>query len=174
MLCESLEVSIHSFIHQWLYSPSLGRGRFFTFIMLCIVSRTPWTEYQPVARPLPTHRTTQTQNKRTQTSMPLVGFEPTTPVFEQARTVHTLDSAAIKPLSYIGRIIVLPLITCVQFASVLLFVWCKVLVPENSVGIMMVQWLVYGLELEMVPDYSVGIMTVQWLVYGLELVLESR
>jgi hypothetical protein len=27
-------------------------------------SRTPWTSDQPVARPLPTHRTTQTQNKR--------------------------------------------------------------------------------------------------------------
>jgi hypothetical protein len=27
--------------------------------------RTPWTSDRPVARPLPTHRTTQTQNKRT-------------------------------------------------------------------------------------------------------------
>jgi hypothetical protein len=27
-------------------------------------SRTPWTSDQPVARPPPTHRTTQTQNKR--------------------------------------------------------------------------------------------------------------
>jgi hypothetical protein len=27
--------------------------------------RTPWTSDQPVARPLPTHGTTQTQNKRT-------------------------------------------------------------------------------------------------------------
>jgi hypothetical protein len=41
-----------------------------------------------------THRTTQTQNKRTQTSMPRVGFEPTIPVFERAKTVHALDSAA--------------------------------------------------------------------------------
>jgi hypothetical protein len=32
--------------------------------------KTPWTGDQPVARPLPTQRTTQTQNKRTQTSMP--------------------------------------------------------------------------------------------------------
>jgi hypothetical protein len=31
--------------------------------------RTSWTGDQPVARPLPTHRTTQIQNKRTQTSM---------------------------------------------------------------------------------------------------------
>jgi hypothetical protein len=54
----------------------------------------PWMGDQPVARPLPTHRTTQTQNKRTQTSMLRVGFEPTIPVFEQAKTVHALDCAA--------------------------------------------------------------------------------
>jgi hypothetical protein len=36
-------------------------------------------------------RTTQTQNKRTQTCMPQVGFEPTTPAFERAKTVHVLD-----------------------------------------------------------------------------------
>jgi hypothetical protein len=48
----------------------------------------------PVARPLPTHRTTQAQNKRTQTSMPWVGFETTIPAFERAKTVHALDLAA--------------------------------------------------------------------------------
>jgi hypothetical protein len=48
---------------------------------------------KPVARPLPTHRT-QTQNKRTQTSIPQVGFEPTIPVFERAKGVHALDCAA--------------------------------------------------------------------------------
>jgi hypothetical protein len=31
------------------------------------------------------------QNKRTQTSMPRVGFEPTTPAFELAKTIHALD-----------------------------------------------------------------------------------
>jgi hypothetical protein len=49
---------------------------------------------QPVARPLPTYRTTKTQNKRTQTAMPLEGFEPTIPEFERAKTVHALDRAA--------------------------------------------------------------------------------
>jgi hypothetical protein len=44
--------------------------RFFRFLILYIVGRTPWTGDQPVARPLPTHRRTQTQNKCTQTSMP--------------------------------------------------------------------------------------------------------
>jgi hypothetical protein len=48
---------------------------------------------QPVARPLPTHRTPQKHNKRTQTPMPRVGFEPTIPVFERAKTVHILDRA---------------------------------------------------------------------------------
>jgi hypothetical protein len=64
------------------------------FLSLYTVGRTPWTGDKPVARPLPTHRTTQTQNKRTQTSMLRVGFEPTTPVFEQVKTVHPLDRAA--------------------------------------------------------------------------------
>jgi hypothetical protein len=50
--------------------------------------------HQPVVRPLPTHRTTQTQNKRTQTSMPHAGFEATIPVFQRAKTVHALDRAA--------------------------------------------------------------------------------
>jgi hypothetical protein len=50
---------------------------------------------QPVTRPLPTRRITQTQNKRTQTSMPRVGFESTIPVFERAKAVHALDLAAI-------------------------------------------------------------------------------
>jgi hypothetical protein len=49
---------------------------------------------QPVPRPLPTHRTTQTQNKRTQTAMPRMGFETTIPVFERTKTVHALDGAA--------------------------------------------------------------------------------
>jgi hypothetical protein len=37
---------------------------------------------------------TQTQNKRRQTSVPWVGFEPTIPVFERANTIHASDRAA--------------------------------------------------------------------------------
>jgi hypothetical protein len=37
---------------------------------------------------------TQTQNRRKQTSMPRVRFEPTIPAFERAKTVHALDRAA--------------------------------------------------------------------------------
>jgi hypothetical protein len=57
----------------WPYCPFLGLGGFFSFLILYTVGMTPWTGDQPVVRPLPTHRTTQTQNKRKQTSMPWVG-----------------------------------------------------------------------------------------------------
>jgi hypothetical protein len=73
---------------------SLDLGRFFSFLIVYTVGRTPWKGDQPVARPLPTHRITQTQNKRTQTSMRRVGFEPTIPAFERAKTVTALDCAA--------------------------------------------------------------------------------
>jgi hypothetical protein len=57
-------------------------------------------------RPLPTHRTAPTRNKRTQTSMPWVGFESTIPALKRAKTVHTSDawplwSAVIQTSVYI-------------------------------------------------------------------------
>jgi hypothetical protein len=76
----------------------------FSFLIIYTVGRTPWTGHQPVARPLPIHRTTQTQNKRAKTSIPLVGFEPTTLVFERAKTVHALDRAATE----VGIMLFLP------------------------------------------------------------------
>jgi hypothetical protein len=69
-------------------------GLFFSFLILYTVGRTPWTGDQPVARPLPTHRPTQIQNKRTQTCMYGVGFEPTVPVFDRAKMVHASDRVA--------------------------------------------------------------------------------
>jgi hypothetical protein len=86
----SLSLSLS--LSLWLYSP-LDLGRFFQFLNLYTVSRTPWTGDQPVARPLPTYKTTQTQNKRIQTSMLQVGFEPTIPAFGRAKNVHALDRA---------------------------------------------------------------------------------
>jgi hypothetical protein len=99
ILCSSVsrDISIsliHSHSFTRLYSPLLGTGRFFSFVNLCPVGGTPWTGDQPVARSLPIHRTTQTQNKHTQTSMPRVGFEPTTPAFEREKTVHASDREA--------------------------------------------------------------------------------
>jgi hypothetical protein len=84
---------IHFSLLLWLYSPC-GPWPLFQFLNPYTVGRTHWTGDQLVARPLPTHRTTQTQNKRTQTSMPRVEFEPTIPAFEGTKTVHALDRAA--------------------------------------------------------------------------------
>jgi hypothetical protein len=90
----SICLSVYLSVYLWLYSPLLDLGCFISFFILYTVGRTSWTGDQPVSRPLSTHGTTQTQNKRTQTSMPWVGFEPTIPVFERAKTVHALDRAA--------------------------------------------------------------------------------
>jgi hypothetical protein len=92
-LIHKLRLFIRKF-YLWLYSSLLGLGRFFTFLILYTVSRTPWTGDQPVARQLPEHRTAQTQHERTQSFMPQVRFEPTIQVFDGAKTVHALDRAA--------------------------------------------------------------------------------
>jgi hypothetical protein len=83
----------HLFICLWLYSPC-GFWLFLQFVILYTVGRTAWPVDQPFERPLRKHRTTQIQNKRTQTSMPRVGLEPAIPVFERAKTVPALDGAA--------------------------------------------------------------------------------
>jgi hypothetical protein len=49
--------------------------------------------------------TAYTQNKRTQTSTPQVGFEPTFSVFERTKTVHALDRAATVIGTYITSVI---------------------------------------------------------------------
>jgi hypothetical protein len=77
----------------------MGLGRFFRFFILYQFGKTPWMGDQPVARPLSTHRTTQTQNKGTQTPMPRVGFEPMIPVFERAKT-----GSCIRPRDHCGRL----------------------------------------------------------------------
>jgi hypothetical protein len=77
-----------SFILSGCTAPCWALVAFFSFIILYTVGRTPWTGNQPVARPLPTHRTAQTQ-----TYMPRVGLEATTPAFERVKTVHALDRA---------------------------------------------------------------------------------
>jgi hypothetical protein len=89
-----IQHTFNSFAHQWFCSPLLGPG-FFSFVFSFYTDgRTPWTSHQRAATPLPPRRTTQTQNKRAQTSMPWVGFEPTIPAFELAKTIHAVDRAA--------------------------------------------------------------------------------
>jgi hypothetical protein len=67
-----------------------------------------WTGDETNTGPPITHRTTQTQNKRTQTSMPPVGFEAD----EQKKAVHSLDVSTTTlqivtkfPISYRIRIL---------------------------------------------------------------------
>jgi hypothetical protein len=81
------------FSSLWFYSP-WDLGRFFGFSILYTAGRTPWNGDQSVERPLPTHKTTRTRNKRTQISMARVRFESTIPVFERAKTVHGIDRSA--------------------------------------------------------------------------------
>jgi hypothetical protein len=64
-------------------------ARFFSFS----VGRTPRMGISP-SQGRYLHTEQHKQNKRTQTSMSRVGFEPTIPVFERAKTVHSIDSAA--------------------------------------------------------------------------------
>jgi hypothetical protein len=74
--------------------PFVGPWSIFQFLEIVhTVGRTPWTGDRSVARPLRAHRTAQTWNKPTQTSMSQVGFEPMYPVFERAKTFHALDRA---------------------------------------------------------------------------------
>jgi hypothetical protein len=74
-------------------SPSVRSWPPFQFLNpIYTVGRTLWMGGQGVARPLLTHRITQTQNKRTKT--PWVGFEPTITAFGRVKTVHALDDAA--------------------------------------------------------------------------------
>jgi hypothetical protein len=92
--CLAISVSQSVSIHPWLYTFLFDVGRLFSFLIFYAVGRTHLTGDEPVARPLPAHRTAQTQNKPTQTSMHQVVFELMIQVFERAKTVHALDRAA--------------------------------------------------------------------------------
>jgi hypothetical protein len=105
VLCKGADwIQLVEDVFQWQhfvnYYLSMALGPFvrswplFSFLILYTVGRTARTRDQPVARPLLIHRTTQTQNKGTQISMPRVAFEPTTLVFERAKTVLVLDREA--------------------------------------------------------------------------------
>jgi uncharacterized protein YegL len=68
----------------------------FQFPDLFTIGRTPWTSDQLCARPLPKHRTAQTQNKHIYTPNihALSGFEPTITASKRAKTVHDLNRSA--------------------------------------------------------------------------------
>jgi hypothetical protein len=133
-----MKITLTTSLSLWLYSP-LDLGRLFSFLILSTVGRTPWTGDQPVARPLRTHRTTQTQNKRTKTSIPRVGFESTT-------TVRVLDRAA----AVIGTLTTL---------KNEIRVWCKEL-NSNDAPNVAVELLAFLLRIRGVSDSDLGSATV--------------
>jgi hypothetical protein len=85
-VCLCMYVCIYVCIYLLLF---VGPWPLFSFLLFYTVGSTPRTGDQPVARPLPAHRTAQTQNKRT-----LVKLEPTIPVFQRAKTILALDREA--------------------------------------------------------------------------------
>jgi hypothetical protein len=88
------------FFFQWLYSPFLGPGLIFQCLNLFYTDcRTPWTSDQPVARPLPIHRTTQTQNKRTHKHPCLSMIRTYDPGVRASE-----DSSCLRPLGYRDRL----------------------------------------------------------------------
>jgi hypothetical protein len=89
-------IYFNSFIYQWLTQPFVGPWPLLQFCNLFYTDGgTPWKTDQAVARPLPTHKTRQTQNKLTHKHPYLwAGSEPTISAFEQAKTFHALDRAA--------------------------------------------------------------------------------
>jgi hypothetical protein len=83
----SLNLSVYGF------TALVDLGRFFSFLIYTQSLGLLGRRSSP-SQGCYLHRITKTQNKRTQTSMPRVGFEPTISVFERAKTVHTLNRAA--------------------------------------------------------------------------------
>jgi hypothetical protein len=65
--CTNIEVErIWLLAHHFFFTgstASVGPGFFFSFMIIFTDGRTPWASDQPVPRPLPKYRTTQTQNK---------------------------------------------------------------------------------------------------------------
>lgn len=55
-----------------------------SFLIHCVIEKSTWIGFS-LTRPLPSHRTTQTRNKRTQTSMPIVRFELAILMFKRGR-----------------------------------------------------------------------------------------
>jgi hypothetical protein len=85
---------IHSFIHQWLYSPLLGPGLFFSFVIFFTQTVGLLGRVISTSQGRYLHTGQHKQNKRTETFRPSVGFEPMISAFEGAKIVHALDRAA--------------------------------------------------------------------------------
>jgi hypothetical protein len=104
----SIHASIHPFIYLWLYSPLLNLGPYFSFLIFLHCRQDSLGGDQP-SQGRYLHTGQHKQNEGTQTSTPQMGFEPTIPVFERAKTIHAVDLAAvvIGPYKITHKIVVL-------------------------------------------------------------------
>jgi hypothetical protein len=80
-------------------SSFVGPWPLFQFLNLYTIGGTPWTADQPLARPLPIHRTTQTQNNAHRHPYLEWDSKPTISALKRVKTVHALGCVATK----IGR-----------------------------------------------------------------------
>jgi hypothetical protein len=80
--------------------PFVGPWPLFSFFTQYTVGGIPWTGDQPVARPLPTHRTIQTQNKRHNTDIHALSLVPTHVPSVRASE----DSSGLRPRGHCDRL----------------------------------------------------------------------
>jgi hypothetical protein len=91
---ENLETEVDINSSSWLALQYLcALAPFFQFPDIFTIGRTPWTSDQLVARPLPKHRTAQTQNKHIHT-----------PNIQALSGIRTNDNSvrASEDISYLG------------------------------------------------------------------------
>jgi hypothetical protein len=86
-------------VFHWLYIPVGPWPLIFQFHDHFTDGRTPWTSDQLVARPLPKHRTTWTQNKHIPNIHTLCGIRTHDPGFRASE-----DSTCLRPLGYRDRL----------------------------------------------------------------------
>jgi hypothetical protein len=87
------------FIHQWLYSPLLGRGLFFSFVIFFTQSvELLGRVISPSQDHYLTHRITQTQNRHTQIFIPLSGIRTHDPSVRASE-----DSSCLKARGHRDR-----------------------------------------------------------------------
>jgi hypothetical protein len=112
----------------------LGLGLFFSFLVLYTVGRTPCTGDQPVARPLPTHRTTHTIKPHNTDNHTLSGIRTHNPSIRASENSSSLDRAATVvgcSIMQAYNICTAQIIIMIQFDSIYLFT-CILNSPEAN------------------------------------------
>jgi hypothetical protein len=99
--CSCFVEACWGMLFLFLFASTLEhRADLLVSLIISTEGRTPWKGDQLVARPLPKHRTTQTQNKRIHTPNihALFGIRTHDPGFRAGE-----DSACLRPLGYRDR-----------------------------------------------------------------------